>query len=61
MKPDEAFRQKIIDLRDEANQAGDMLMSEICGQALAGDEDSIRECGRVIADAASMSNDGGAR
>lgn len=45
-------RDQIIQLRTEATRAGDDLMADICGQALAGDEDSIRECERVIADAA---------
>lgn len=47
-------RQQIIDLRNEATRAGDDLMADICGQALAGDRDSIRECQRVIADAAAQ-------
>lgn len=44
-------RQQIIDLRIEAQAAGDYTMADICGQALAGDEDSIRECERVIVEA----------
>jgi hypothetical protein len=42
-------RQQIIDLRGEATTAGDDRMADICGQALAGDEDSVRACERAIA------------
>ena len=44
-------RKQIIDLRSEAKAAGDDEMADICGVALAGDEDAIRRCERVIADA----------
>ena len=41
-------REQIVALRSEAKQAGDYAMADICGQALAGDEDSIRACERAI-------------
>jgi hypothetical protein len=44
-------RAQIIALRNEAKQAGDYRTADLCGQALAGDEDSVRECERVIASA----------
>lgn len=44
-------RAHIVDLRNEAKQAGDTDMADICGLALAGDEDSIRRCERAISDA----------
>jgi hypothetical protein len=42
-------RNEIVELRVEARMADDDVMDDICGQALAGDEDSIRKCERVIA------------
>lgn len=42
-------RNQIIELRVEARMADDDAMDDICGQALAGDEDAIRKCERAIA------------
>jgi hypothetical protein len=48
-------REQVVDLRREASAAGDYAMADICGLALAGDEDSIRACERAIADATAQS------
>lgn len=53
---DTVTREQIVALRSEAKQAGDYAMADICGQALAGDEDSIRACERAIADAAAQAD-----
>jgi hypothetical protein len=52
-------REQIIALRNEAKAASDYDMADICGQALAGDEDSIRRCERTI-DAARAMDDANA-
>ncbi len=47
----------IRQLRDEAGSAGDLAQVEICDRALAGDEQAIEECARVIAHAATRAED----
>lgn len=44
-------------LRDEAGSAGDLAQVEICDRALAGDEQAIEECARVITHAAAQAAD----
>ena len=42
----------VMDLRTEAAEAGDLRMVAICDDALECDRDAIRECVRVIREAA---------
>ena len=41
-------RGDIVELRTVARMADDDVMDDICGQALAGDEDSIHKCERAF-------------
>lgn len=41
-------RQQIIDLRREAKGAGDYEQADLCGLALAGDEDALQRCEQAI-------------
>lgn len=50
--------EKIEALRSEAGEHGDLDMVEICDNALGGDEHALRECQRVLDDAAAMADDG---
>ena len=43
--------EQIEALRNEAGEAGDLAMIEICDHALAGDDDARATCAEVIADA----------
>jgi hypothetical protein len=45
-------------LRDEAAQAGDLAMVEVCELALEGNQGSRAECARVIADADADAQEG---
>jgi len=47
-------RKQIIQLSNEAAEAGDQLQVEICNAALDGDDAAITECGRVIDEARAM-------
>lgn len=53
---DTITREQIVALRRESEAAGDHRQADICGNALAGDEDSIRRCERVIRDALAMAD-----
>lgn len=46
--------EQIQTLRSEAAEAGDAKQVEICDRAIDGDAAAIRECARVIADAAAQ-------
>lgn len=46
--------RSIRSLRNEAAAHGDHEQFEICDRALAGDASAVRECARVIADAAAQ-------
>ena len=50
-------RAQIIDLRREAKVAGDYEQADMCGLALAGDEDAVRRCAAVIQAAKAMDDE----
>ncbi|MFW5933708.1 MAG: hypothetical protein ACOCT8_03145 [Actinomycetota bacterium] len=55
--PDTITTDQISALRNEAAEAGDQEMYDICGLALDGDTGSVAECARVIAESEKMAAD----
>ena len=52
-----ATRKQIIQLSNEAAEAGDQLQVEVCNAALDGNASAKAECARVIAEAIEMGHD----
>lgn len=46
--------EQIEQLKQEAAQAGNLAQVEICERALDGDESAVRECERVVREAAAQ-------